>query len=81
LLLATETSARFAVYDLLEAGPPRNFIEAAERGDDNYIIKVIERTIDFNINQTVGANTRAQLAEAWHLAATASVLQHLAAKT
>lgn len=44
---------RFAVYDLVEDGPPRNFIEAAERGDDNYIIKAIERTLDFNINQTV----------------------------
>jgi hypothetical protein len=41
------------VYDLVEDAPPRSFIEAAERGDDNYIIKAIERTIDFNINQTV----------------------------
>jgi len=41
------------VYDLVEDAPPRSFIEAAERGDDNYIIKAIERTLDFNINQTV----------------------------
>lgn len=44
---------RFAINDLVEDGPPRNFIEAAERGDDSYIIKAIERTLDFNINQTV----------------------------
>lgn len=57
LFRPAESSGRFAVYDLLEAGPPRNFIEAAERGDENYIIKTIERTIDFNINQTVCVST------------------------
>lgn len=61
-----ESSARYAVYDLVEDGPPRTFIEAAERGDDSYIIKTIERTLDFNINQTVGPasqHTPAQLRE------------------
>lgn len=51
--LLAETAGRFAVYDLMEDAPPKNFIEAAERGDNNYIVKVIERTLDFNINQTV----------------------------
>eukprot|EP00775_Hariotina_reticulata_P002654 gene2655-2953_t len=44
-------SGRFAVYDLVDEAPPKTFHEAAERGDTAYIIKVIERTIDFDINQ------------------------------
>jgi hypothetical protein len=40
----------------MEDAPPKNFIEAAERGDNNYIVKVIERTLDFNINQTVSGS-------------------------
>jgi hypothetical protein len=41
------------VYELVDEAPPKSFHEAAERGDTTYIIKVIERTIDFDINQQV----------------------------
>ncbi|WIA33907.1 hypothetical protein OEZ86_007006 [Tetradesmus obliquus] len=50
--LCTPKSARFRVYDLVEDAPPKNFHEAAERGDTNYLVKTIERTIDFDINMT-----------------------------
>lgn len=53
MLCSTAESARFRVYDLVEDAPPKNFHEAAERGDTNYLVKTIERTIDFDINMTV----------------------------
>lgn len=46
-------STRFKVYDLVEDAPPKNFHEAAERGDAAYMVRLIERTIDFNINLQV----------------------------
>eukprot|EP00879_Flechtneria_rotunda_P004851 GHRR01005125.1.p1 GENE.GHRR01005125.1~~GHRR01005125.1.p1 ORF type:complete len:196 (+),score=77.08 GHRR01005125.1:170-757(+) len=44
-------SSRFKVYDLLEEAPPKTIHEAAERGDCSFIVKTIERTIDFDVNQ------------------------------
>eukprot|EP00882_Tetradesmus_deserticola_P006660 GHRQ01007013.1.p1 GENE.GHRQ01007013.1~~GHRQ01007013.1.p1 ORF type:complete len:195 (+),score=75.21 GHRQ01007013.1:144-728(+) len=51
-ILCTPKSARFRVYDLVGDAPPKNIHEAAERGDTHYIVKAIERTIDFDINMT-----------------------------
>lgn len=52
LSFPAETS-RFRVYDLVEDAPPKNFHEAAERGDVTYMVKLMERTIDFDINEQV----------------------------
>eukprot|EP00878_Enallax_costatus_P003965 GHUV01004186.1.p2 GENE.GHUV01004186.1~~GHUV01004186.1.p2 ORF type:complete len:191 (+),score=59.06 GHUV01004186.1:313-885(+) len=50
-LRTPKTSSRFRVYELVEDGPPKNFHEAAERGDVTYMVKLMERTIDFDINE------------------------------
>jgi hypothetical protein len=50
------SGSRFAVRDLEEEAPPRSFMEAGERGDTNFIVKAIERTLDFKINQAVRAH-------------------------
>eukprot|EP00877_Chromochloris_zofingiensis_P009255 jgi/Chrzof1/4583/Cz14g19050.t1 len=42
---------KFAVFDLVEDAPPKTFHEAAERGNTSVIMRYIERTIDFDINQ------------------------------
>jgi hypothetical protein len=42
------------VYDLVENKAPKNFFEAAEAGDSDMIIRMIERTLDFDVNQKVG---------------------------
>jgi hypothetical protein len=47
------TEPKFAVYDLVESKPPKNFFEAAEAGDCDMLIRMIERTLDFDINQRV----------------------------
>lgn len=46
--------SKFAVYDLVENKAPKNFFEAAEAGDSDMIIRMIERTLDFDVNQKVG---------------------------
>jgi hypothetical protein len=73
-VLASAESARFRVYDLVEDAPPKNFHEAAERGDTNYIVKAIERTIDFDINLTVsfGASVQAPAHGCYSLVESAS---------
>lgn len=58
LLFLNAESAKFRVYDLIDDGPPKNIHEAAERGDATYIVKLIERTIDFDINQQVSRTKR-----------------------
>jgi len=41
------------VYDLVEdrAEAPKSIHEAAERGNTNWCVRAIERTIDFDVNQ------------------------------
>ncbi len=41
------------MYDLVESPAPKTFHEAAEQGNTGMIVKTIERTIDFDINQRV----------------------------
>lgn len=36
-------------------GPPKNIFEAAERGMVGFIVKAVERTLEFNINQRVSS--------------------------
>eukprot|EP00882_Tetradesmus_deserticola_P025893 GHRQ01028479.1.p1 GENE.GHRQ01028479.1~~GHRQ01028479.1.p1 ORF type:complete len:129 (+),score=16.87 GHRQ01028479.1:349-735(+) len=59
-ILCTPKSARFRVYDLVGDAPPKNIHEAAERGDTHYIVKAIERTIDFDINMIVSKRLQHQ---------------------
>lgn len=37
--------------DIVKPGGPKNIFEAAERGSVGFIVKLVERTIEFNINQ------------------------------
>lgn len=47
----TSNRNKFSVYDLVEEAPPRSFHEAAERGNTKFLIRTIERNIEFDINQ------------------------------
>lgn len=52
-------AARFAIYDLKGpardelALPPKTIFEAAERGDASWIQNLVERTVEFDIDQRV----------------------------
>ncbi|KAG2487618.1 hypothetical protein HYH03_013757 [Edaphochlamys debaryana] len=37
--------------DAERKGPPKDIFEAAQRGDQGYIKRIAERTLDFNVNQ------------------------------
>lgn len=41
--------------DAVPSGTPRNIWEAAERGTTGFIIRLVERNVEFNINQRVRA--------------------------
>lgn len=45
------TKSKFAVFGLVDEEPPKTFHEAAEKGNTNMLVRMIERTIDFDINQ------------------------------
>lgn len=47
----TGQKKKFAVYDLIEDQPPTTFHEAAEKGAIKFLIRMIERNVDFDINQ------------------------------
>jgi hypothetical protein len=37
-----------------DSQPARNIFEAAERGQIGFVVKAVERTLDYDINQRVG---------------------------
>jgi hypothetical protein len=51
--LIAEFASKFAVFELSDEPAPKTFHEAAEKGNLSMLMKFIERTIDFDINQRV----------------------------
>lgn len=47
------TGGGYQIYGLTEKGPSSDFHEAAERGDRKYLISVLERSLDFDVDVKV----------------------------
>jgi hypothetical protein len=54
-----EFASKFAVFELSDEPAPKTFHEAAEKGNLSMLMKFIERTIDFDINQRVRSSNHA----------------------
>jgi hypothetical protein len=57
VFIHAESLGKFPVLETTEEAPPKNLHEAAEKGQTNMAVRMIERTIDFDINQRVSLAT------------------------